>query len=113
MVTYTRLHFLTQGLKQPSYSTYWDQEDIHSYLRVTNLPPLTELTACFYFEPSHDDPLDALRDNGKGRIQHLISIASPSEFCEFYADHTQQQSGYKAAEVFMSLTAFRLKYLLD
>ena len=84
-------YFLTQGLKQPSYSTYWDQEDIHSYLRVTNLPPLTELTACFYFEPSRDDPLDALRDNGKGRIQHLISIASPSEFCEVYADHTQQQ----------------------
>ena len=107
------LHFLTQGLKQPSYSTYWDQEDIHSYLRVTNLPPLTELTACFYFEPSHDDPLDALRDNDKGRIQHLISIASPSEFCEFYAARTQQQSSLKAAKGLRSLTASQLKYLLN
>ena len=50
-----------------------------SYIRVTNLPALTELTACFYFEPSHDDPIDALRTNSLGRMQHLISIASPSK----------------------------------
>ena len=65
--------------KIPPYMTYWNQEDIHSYFRVTNLPPLTEFTACFYFEPSDNDPIDALRSDGRGRAQHLISIASSSK----------------------------------
>ena len=68
--------------KPPAYMTYWNQQDdVQSYLCVTHLPALTELTACLYFEPSDDDPIDALRSDGRGRHQHLISIAYTSKSC--------------------------------
>jgi len=49
------------------HQNYWDQTSIADYLRATDLPAMTELTACFYYDPAGLPPTSD---------PWLISIAS-------------------------------------
>lgn len=55
----------------------WRQGDVENFLKVTNLPALSQMTTCFYYKPSHIGHV--------GEVTHilraLISIASD---CEYY-----------------------------
>jgi len=52
----------------------WLQKSVESYLRASNLPAMSELTTCFYFEPTSKLTFHE---------QWLISIASPGDFNGF------------------------------
>lgn len=57
------------------YKKYYSQENIENHLKVSNLPAMSEFTACFYFGPNGYGSIDAL--TGKGaRIQWLMGISS-------------------------------------
>lgn len=47
------------------HKTYWVQQNINNYLRVSDLPAMSEMTACFYHDPA-DTPVSG----------HFISISS-------------------------------------
>ena len=63
------------------YDSYWSQNNIENYLLKTNLPAMSEFTACFYYGPNHLVPP---RINGLYTdVQAIISIASTGKslFC--------------------------------
>ena len=59
------------------YDSYWSQNNIENYLLKTNLPAMSELTACFYYGPNHLVPPKI--DGSYPYIQAIISVASTSK----------------------------------